>query len=170
MNTSNDKETCFLQQIETHKGILYKICGIYQSKKEEQDDLLQEMILQLWRSYDSFRGESKFSTWMYRVAFNTAISYFRKENQYNATSIEAYGDLPDELHAIKEKEEQLAIFYKAIQQLNKVEKALIFLYMQGQSGDEIAEILGISPVNVRVRMNRTKEKIKYIIKTLGYEF
>jgi RNA polymerase sigma-70 factor (ECF subfamily) len=170
LNITNDKETCFLQQIEAHKGILYKICRIYQDKKQEQKDLLQEMILQLWRSYDSFRGESKFSSWMYRVAFNTAISYFRKENKHNTSVLETYHDLPDELHTIKEKEERLAIFYKAVQQLTKVEKALIFLYMQGQSSDEIAEILGISSVNVRVRMNRTKEKIKYIIKTLGYEF
>lgn len=170
MNNSNDKETCFLQLIETHKGILYKICRIYQDKKEEQQDLLQEMILQLWRSYDSFRGDSKFSSWMYRVAFNTAISYFRKENQPNTSSLETYHDLPEELHTVKEKEEQLVIFYKAVQQLNKVEKALIFLYMQGQSSNEIADILGISSVNVRVRLNRTKEKIKYIIKTLGYEF
>lgn len=170
MTNSNDKETCFLQQIEAHKGILYKICSIYQDENEEQQDLLQEMILQLWRSYDSFRGESKFSTWMYRVAFNTAISYFRKEKQHNSSSLEPYHDLPDELQTVKEKEEQLAIFYKAVQQLTKVEKALIFLYMQGQSGDEIADILGISSVNVRVRLNRTKEKIKYIIKTLGYEF
>ncbi|MDI3319872.1 RNA polymerase sigma factor [Pinibacter soli] len=170
MNTSNNKQTSFLQLIEMHKGILYKICRIYEDKKEEQQDLLQEMILQLWRSYDSFRGESKFSSWMYRVAFNTAISYFRKENNYKTSGLETYHDLPDELHAVKEKEEQLAIFYKAVQQLNKVEKALIFLYMQGQSGDEIADIMGISSVNVRVRLNRTKEKIKYIIKTLGYEF
>ncbi|MDH7461798.1 RNA polymerase sigma factor [Chitinophagaceae bacterium 26-R-25] len=170
MNTPNDKQTCFLQQIETHKGILYKICRIYQDKKEDQQDLLQEMILQLWRSYDSFRGESQFSSWMYRVAFNTAISYFRKEKQRFTSSLDPYHDLPDELHTVKEKEEQLAIFYKAVQQLNKVEKALIFLYMQGQSGEEIADILGISSVNVRVRLNRTKEKIKYIIKTLGYEF
>jgi RNA polymerase sigma-70 factor (ECF subfamily) len=170
LNNSNDKETCFLQLIEAHKGILYKICRIYQDKHEEQQDLLQEMILQLWRSYDSFRGDSKFSSWMYRVAFNTAISYFRKEKQPDTSSLETYHDLPDELHTVKEKEEQLAIFYKAVQQLNKVEKALIFLYMQGQSSNEIADILGISSVNVRVRMNRIKEKIKYIIKTLGYEF
>jgi RNA polymerase sigma-70 factor (ECF subfamily) len=153
-----------------HKGILYKICRIYQDKTEEQQDLLQEMILQLWRSYDSFRGESKFSSWMYRVAFNTAISYFRKENKHNNSVLETYHDLPDELHTVKEKEEQLAVFYKAVQQLSKVEKALIFLYMQGQSSDEIADVLGISSANVRVRLNRTKEKIKYIIKTLGYEF
>lgn len=164
------KEARFLQQMETHSGILYKICRIYQDNAEDQHDLLQEILLQLWISYDSFKGDSLFSTWMYRVAFNTAIVFFKKERRRQDRVTASYGDLPEELHMVQEQEEQLQVFYQAVQRLNKVEKALIFLYMEGQSGIEIAAILGITPLNVRVRMNRTKEKLKYIIKTMGYEF
>jgi len=165
------KETRFLQQVEAHNGILCKICRIYQDNPADQHDLLQEILLQLWLSYDSFRGDSQFSSWMYRVAFNTAIVFFKKEKRRQDTFITApYNQLPEELQPVRDQGEQLRIFYRAVQKLNKVEKALIFLFMEGQSGKEIAAILGITPLNVRVRLGRTKEKLKYIIKTLGYEF
>jgi RNA polymerase sigma-70 factor, ECF subfamily len=165
------KEACFLQQVVAHKGILNKICRIYQDDPADQHDLLQEILLQLWLSYDSFRGESQFSSWMYRVAFNTAIVFFKKERRRQHTfSTNPYRQLSEELYRVSDQDEQLKIFYKAIQQLNKVEKALIFLYMEGQSGKEIAAILGISPLNVRVRLSRIKDKLRYIIKTMGYEF
>ena len=128
-------------------------------------------MLQLWLSYDSFRGDSQFSSWMYRVAFNTAIVFFKKERRRQDVFMTApYNQLPEELHTARDQDEQLRIFYKAVQKLNKVEKALIFLFMEGQSGKEIALILGITPLNVRVRLGRTRDKLKYIIKTLGYEF
>jgi len=128
-------------------------------------------MLQLWLSYDSFRGDSQFSSWMYRVAFNTAIVFFKKERRRQDTFTTApYKQLPEELHTVRDQDEQLRIFYKAVQKLNKVEKALIFLFMEGHSGKEIAVILGITPLNVRVRLGRTRDKLKYIIKTLGYEF
>jgi RNA polymerase sigma factor (sigma-70 family) len=165
------KEARFLQHMKMHNGILYKICRIYQDNVEDQHDLLQEIMLQLWLSYDSFRGDSQFSSWMYRVAFNTAIVFFKKEKRrQDILATASYNNLPEELHVVREQEEQLKILYKAALKLNKVEKALIFLYMEGQSVKEIAIILGITPLNVRVRLNRTKDKIKYIIKTMGYEF
>ncbi len=165
------KETRFLEQIQPHRGILYKICRVYEDNKAGQDDLLQEILLQLWLSYDSFRGDSQFSSWMYRVAFNTAIVFFKKEKRRkDVHGANPYNDLPDELHMVQQREEQLNIFYKAVHQLNKLEKALILLYMEDRPAKEIADILGITPVNVRVRLNRTKEKLKYIIKTMGYEF
>jgi RNA polymerase sigma-70 factor (ECF subfamily) len=170
-STMDTKETLFLYQMEAHKGILYKICRIYQDDAEDRHDLLQEILLQLWLSYDSFRGDSQFSSWMYRVAFNTAIVFFKKERRrQDAFAIIPYTDLPEELHIVHEQDDKLKIFYQAIQKLNKVEKALIFLYMEGQSGKEIAAVLGITPLNVRVRLTRTKDKLKYIIKTMGYEF
>jgi len=165
------KEARFLQQVEAHRGILYKICRIYQDNPADQHDLLQEIMLQLWLSYDSFRGDSQFSSWMYRVAFNTAIVFFKKERRrQDIFTTVPYNQLPEELHTVRDQDEQLRIFYKAVQKLNKVEKALIFLFMEGQSGKEIALILGITPLNVRVRLGRTRDKLKYIIKTLGYEF
>jgi RNA polymerase sigma factor (sigma-70 family) len=165
------KEARFLQQMKTHNGILYKICRIYEDDPEDQRDLLQEILLQLWLSYDSFKGESQFSTWMYRVAFNTAIVFFKKEKRRKDTiTTSEYNNLPVELPAVYEQEEQLKIFYSAVKKLTKVEKALIFLYMEGQSGNEMAVVLGITPLNVRVRLNRVKDKLKYIIKTMGYEY
>lgn len=170
-DTSNKKEKHFLQLLESHKGILYKICRIYQDQEERRKDLFQEMILQLWSSFDSFRGESQFSSWMYQVAFNTAIVFWKKEKRdLEAHSAAPYQELHEELHKIDDRKEQLEVFYKAVKRLNTIEKAIIFLYMQGLSGKEIADILGISTINVRVRLNRVKEKIKDIIKTLGYEF
>lgn len=160
-----------MQQVEAHKGILHKICRIYQDNPNDQHDLLQEIMLQLWLSYDSFRGDSQFSSWMYRVAFNTAIVFFKKERRRQHTfSTTPYNQLPEELHTVGDQDEQLRIFYKAVQKLNKLEKALVFLFMEGQSGKEISIILGITSVNVRVRLSRIKDKLKYIIKTMGYEF
>lgn len=153
----------------THKGILYKVCRLYQDREEDRQDLFQEIIAQLWVSYDSFRGESQFSSWMYRVAFNTAIVYFRKErNRLDHPA--PYPDLPDDIRPVRDEAAQLAIFHKAIQQLNKVEKALIFLYMEGHSGKDISVVLDMSPGNIRVRLNRVKDKLQTIIKTMGYEF
>lgn len=157
--------------MQTHKGILYKVCRLYQDREEDRQDLFQEIVAQLWVSYDSFRGESQFSSWMYRVAFNTAIVYLRKERKRLDHVTDApYPDLPDEIRPVRDEAAQLAIFHKAIQQLNKVEKALIFLYMEGHSGKDMAVVLDMSPGNIRVRLNRVKDKLQTIIKTMGYEF
>ena len=165
------KETQFLQLIGENKGILYKICKIYQDDPEDRDDLLQEMILQLWRAFDSFRGDSKFSSWMYRVALNTAIVFFKKQKRRpDDQPMPAHFDHADDLSAAEEQEEKLAIFYKAVKHLSKVEKALIYLYMEDQPYDDIAATLGITPLNVRVRLNRVKNKLKDIIKEMNYEY
>ncbi|MDB5150990.1 MAG: rpoE 3 [Mucilaginibacter sp.] len=164
------KKSHFMQLINQNKGILFKICRIYMDDPADRDDLLQEMTLQLWRGFDSFKGESKFSSWMYRVALNTAIVFFKKQKRRpDSEQIPEGFEHPEEPNIAGEKEEQLALFYKAVQQLSKVEKALIFLYMENQSSEEIAASLGITPVNVRVRLNRVKTKLKDIVNTLSYE-
>jgi len=165
------KETQFLQLIGENKGILYKICRIYQDDPDDRDDLLQEMILQLWLVFGSFRGESKFSSWMYRVALNTAIAFFKKQKRRpDSEQLPQQFEKADEPSPAGEKDEQLAVFYKAVQQLDKVEKALIYLYMENQPYEEIAATLGISEGNVRVRLNRVKNKLKEIIKKMNYEY
>ncbi|WP_259067001.1 RNA polymerase sigma factor [Mucilaginibacter sp. X4EP1] len=164
------KEKHFLQLLNENKGILFKICKIYEDDADDQNDLLQEMTLQLWLAFDSFRGESKFSSWMYRVALNTAIVFFKKQKR-RPDSEQLPGNfeqIDDDLNT--EKEEQLALFYKAVQQLDKVEKALIYLYMENQTHEEIAENLGITAINARVRLNRIKNKLKEIIKNISYEY
>ena len=160
----------FLALINEHRGILYKVSRMYFDTLEDQQDLFQEIILQLWKSLESFKGNSQFSSWMYRVALNTAIVFFKQEKRKPDT----YPALQDEAVAFEgyddEKDQQLVHFYKAVKELNKIEKALILQYIEGFSGKEIAENLGLSEVNVRVKTNRTKIKLQEIIKKQGYEF
>jgi RNA polymerase sigma factor (sigma-70 family) len=166
-----NKETQFLQLIGENKRILFKICKIYQDDPEDRNDLLQEMTLQLWLAFDSFRGESKFSTWMYRVALNTAIVFFKKQKRRpDDLPLEYDFDRQEESSSAAEQEQQLQLFYKAIQQLNNLEKALIYLYMENQPYEEIASHLGITELNVRVRLSRVKNKLKEIINKKSYEY
>lgn len=163
-------EKQFLALIEEHKGILYKVSRMYFDQLEDQQDLFQEIIFQLWKSLPSFKGDSQFSSWMYRVALNTAIVFFKKEkrkpDQFSSTLLQpAAHDGYNE-----NKDKQLNHFYKAVKELNKVDKALILQYIEGFSGKEIGENLGLSEVNVRVKINRIKSKLQEIIKEQGYEF
>ena len=164
------KQTHFLELIEQHKGILHKVARMYMDNSEDQNDLIQEIVLQLWKSFERFEGNSQFSTWMYRFSLNTALTFFKKEKKKTDryTFLENI-DQVDEVDS-DEKETQLELFYKAVHELNKVEKALIFLFLEGQSHKEIGSNLGISEGNARVKLNRTKEKIQIIIKKYGYEF
>lgn len=160
-----------MQMIEQNKGMLFKICKIYQEDPQDRDDLLQEITLQLWTVFESFRGESKISSWMYRVALNTAIIFFKKQKRRPDNEQLPYGfDRVQEPGTSTEKEEQLAVFYKAVKRLDKVEKALIFLYMEDRPYEEIAASLGITEVAMRVRLNRVKNKLKDIIKKMNYEY
>ena len=164
------KQTEFLNLIDQHKGILHKVSRMYMDNAEDQNDLVQEIVLQLWKSFERFEGNSQFSTWMYRVSLNTALTFFKKEKKKTDrhTFLENIDQI-DELDSV-EKETQLELFYKAVHELNKVEKALIFLFLEGQSHKEIGQNLGITEGNARVKLNRTKEKLQNIIKTYGYEF
>jgi RNA polymerase sigma factor (sigma-70 family) len=165
-----EKEQEFLNRIEKHKGILYKVSKMYMDNHDDQQDLFQEIICQLWKSYDSFRNESQFSTWMYRVAVNTAIVFLRKEkrkvDKYEIASENIKEDEGDS-HI---KESQIDHFYKAVQKLEKIDKAIIFYQLEGFSHKEIGDNLGISEGNARVKLNRAKEKLKEIIKNQGYGF
>lgn len=167
---SNHQEKEFLRLIETNKGIIHKVSKMYMDSIDDQEDLFQEIILQLWKAYPSFKSNSKFSTWMYRVALNTALVYFKKEKRkVDKTPLNEQIDIAD-FSDNHEKEEKLSYFYKAVQELNAIEKALIFLFLEDQSHKEIAHNLGIKEVNARVKLNRTKEKLQLIIKKNGYEF
>ena len=165
-----ETETEFLFLINQHKAIIHKVSKMYMDDAEQQRDLFQEIVLQLWKAYPTFKGNSKFSTWMYRVALNTALVYFKKDKQkVDKTQLDENIDVID-VNESESKEEKLAYLYKAVQELNAIEKALIFLFLENQSHREIAENLGISEVNARVKLNRTKEKLQLIIKKNGYEF
>lgn len=160
----------FLSRIEQHKGILYKVSKMYMDNKNDQEDLFQEIIYQLWKANESFENKSQFSTWMYRVAINTAIVFLKKEKR----KVDTY-DLPET--NIKEedsesdlKETQIEHFYRAVQKLEKIDKAIIFYQLEGFSHKEIGDNLGISEGNARVKLNRVKEKLKEIIKNQGYGY
>ncbi|WP_029279304.1 RNA polymerase sigma factor [Pedobacter borealis] len=165
-----ETENIFITLINQHKAIIHKISKMYMNGAEEQRDLFQEIVLQLWKAYPTFKGNSKFTTWMYRVSLNTALIYFKKDNRkVDKTPLDENIDVID-VNESTEKEEKLAYLYTAVQELNVIEKALIFLFLENQSHREIAENLGISEINARVKLNRTKEKLQFIIKKNGYEF
>jgi len=168
--TPMNQEKEFLKLIEDNKGIIHKVSKMYMDKSDDREDLFQEIILQLWKAYPSFKNKSKFSTWMYRVALNTALVFFKKEKRkLDNTPLNEQVDIAD-FSDSTEKEEKLSYFYRAVQELNAIEKALIFLFLEDQSHKEIAHNLGITEVNARVKLNRTKEKLQFIIKKNGYEF
>jgi RNA polymerase sigma-70 factor (ECF subfamily) len=149
--------------------MLYKVCRMYCFTEPDRQDLFQEIVIQLWRSYPGFRGEAKFSTWLYRIALNTAISGLRKQRRLiTPTDPEL---LPTELQDIQypaEKDEQLQQLYAAIEKLTEVEKALTMLYLEDKTYVEMEEILGISQNNLRVKMNRIKEKLRKITQAVTY--
>ena len=165
-----EQESEFLNRIEKHKGILYKVSKMYMDNHDDQQDLFQEIVCQLWKSYDSFRNESQFSTWMYRVAINTAIVFLKKEKRKVDKYEIASENIKEETDDSEIKESQIEHFYKAVQKLEKIDKAIIFYQLEGFSHKEIGDNLGISEGNARVKLNRAKEKLKEIIKNQGYGF
>ncbi len=156
----------FIKMINGHRGTIYKVCNMYCQGRENIKDLFQEIILQLWKSYPSFRKEAANNTWVYRVALNTAISNFRRESKKpGETSIpDDLFQLPDSM-AFLDKDENFSLLMQAIDRLTEIEKAVIMLYLDEKTYDEIAEILGITNSNVGVRLNRIKIKLSKIIKT-----
>jgi len=161
---NKELEHQFVKNLEQHQNIAHKICRIYTNDQDSHNDLFQEITIQLWKAYPKFRGEAKFSTWMYRVALNTAITLYRKKKRSIKTQdfdtvdfkikAEEYDD---------ETEQQLKVMYSAIQELNDIEKALVFLYLEDKNYRDISETLGITEVNARVKMNRVKTKLKNIL-------
>jgi len=157
-------EHSFVKQLEDNQNIVHKICRLYTHDQDSHNDLFQEITIQLWRAFPKFRGDSKFSTWMYRVALNTAITLYRKSKRRISTQ-----DFESVSFKIKAEEyddtveQQLEIMYRAVRKLNDIDKALVFLYLEDKSYKEISETLGISEVNARVKMNRTKEKLRKIL-------
>jgi len=158
-----DPEKQFEKEIKAHEGLLWKICRLYAYTDADRQDLFQEMVIQLWKAYPTFRGEARFSTWLYRVALNTAITGLRRQKDF-ITSYEP------EVLARHERvdtttggeEEQLEQLYRAISHLNEVEKALVMLYLEDRSYAEMEEVLGIGQGALRVKMTRIKEKLRQI--------
>lgn len=160
-----DQEASFVTLLEENQNIVHKICRIYTQSEAEHKDLFQEISIQLWRSFDRFEGKSKFSTWMYRVGLNTAITLYRKNKKRVDTN-----SLNDDISRIELDQydpvvdEQLNWLYQKIEEFSEIDKALVLLYLEDKKYDEIADTLGISAVNARVKMNRIKQRLKKMIK------
>ena len=159
----------FITLVNQHKAMLYKVCNLYCSTESDKQDLFQEIVIQLWGAYPRFRGDSKFSTWLYRIALNTAISDLRKQKHYIKT-VEPER-LPTEIQDIqynKDREEKLQQLYKAINHLTEIERAIVMLYLEDKSYEEMEDILGINQNNLRVKMNRIKEKLRKLTKAVEH--
>lgn len=159
----------FAKVIKANEGLIYKITTLYTDGKQDRKDLYQEIVYQLWKSFGTFNEKSKLSTWMYRVALNTAIFHLNQSKKRLATiPFELVMDrLTDE--SDKAEEDRIKLLYEQIQQLNLLEKGIILLYLEGKSHEEIAEIVGISISNVGTKISRIKEKLKsQIIKSTDY--
>lgn len=154
----------FLNIVTKNQGIIHKVCGVYCDTFEDREDLFQEIVSQLWRSYPSFRNESKVTTWMYQVSLNTAITHFKKNKRRPDQS-----DLNKNIIQIADEhyddtiEDQLKLLHKAIARLTGIEKSIVLLYLEDKKYEEIAEIIGITQNYVRVKMNRIKGKLKKLM-------
>ncbi|MGV8091819.1 MAG: RNA polymerase sigma factor [Mangrovibacterium sp.] len=151
----------FVKIISENQGIIHKVCSIYCDSEEDRRDLFQEILAQLWKSYATFRNESKFSTWMYRVAINTAITSFKKikrQPDQKSLEIESVQVMNEEYDP--EIEEKILLLHQAIAQLTGIEKSIVLLFLENRDYEEIAEITGITRNYVRVKMNRIKHKLK----------
>lgn len=161
---TTELEHSFVAKLEENQNIVHKICRLYTNDQDSHNDLFQEITIQLWKAYPKFRGDSKFSTWMYRVALNTAITLYRKKKRqlktqdFDGVSFKMTAEAYDET-----VEEQLKLMYNAVRSLNDVDKALVFLYLEDKSYKEIAETLGVSEVNARVKMSRIKDKLRKVL-------
>lgn len=159
----------FIGYINECTGIIYKICNLYTVSTADREDLYQEIVIQLWKAFPRFRGDSKFSTWLYRVALNTAITDLRKQKRKVDLSFPEF--IPRESADIKEgteKEEKLKLLYEAIAQLNEIDRAVVMLYLDDTNYEEMESILGINQGTLRVKMNRIKEKLRQLTKTEVY--
>lgn len=151
----------FLELVEAHQGIIYKVCKMYRDVQEDQEDLFQEIVLQLWKAFPKFRNDAKVSTWMYRIGLNTAITQFRKRT----VNLELKEQISDNSQVsaqaeISENEERM---FDAIRKLNPAERALIALFLEDYNYKEMADILGITENYVGVKIGRVKDKLKDIL-------
>ena len=157
-------ENDLVEILNNYQGLIYKVCNLYCQDREDRKDLFQEIVFQVWKSLGSFQHKSSISTWMYRIALNTAITHFRKEKRtfnhhFSLNNIE----IP-ELNDSEEKEEQFMSLFAAIHDLDKIDKSIILLYLEEKTYAEISEITGLSKSNVGVKLNRIKAKLSVTLK------
>ena len=163
---SIDKTDEIVSIIHDNRDLIYKVCIMHAKNKAEIDDIFQEISIQLFKGYKTFNHQSKVSSWIYRVAINTSISWIRKEKRFGYKSNAditntLYDDSP--FYIENDKKEAIMSLYNAIEHLSEVDKTLVLLYLDEVSYEDISDILGITEVNVRVRMNRVRKKLKKLV-------
>jgi RNA polymerase sigma factor (sigma-70 family) len=157
--TTPDQER-FQTLMEEHKKILYKVCHSYCRNPGDRGDLAQEIIVQLWRSFRSFDQRVRFSTWMYRIALNVAISFYRRESVRTRHIVPGSEHLLETVDETSNRSEEMQVLYEWIAGLDPLNKALVILYLDGNNYQEIADVLGISQTNVATKIGRLKETLR----------
>ena len=152
---NQDLERDFMDVVRKNERIIYKVVSFYADIDQSISDLYQEVVLNLWKAYPSFRGDSKISTWIYRISLNTCITFFRRSKR----SI-SYTDLVIDVSDIPDEDENIKELYRLINKLGKIEKALVLLYLDEKPYKDIAEITGLTVTNVATKLNRIKDKLK----------
>ncbi len=152
----------FVKLIESNKGIIYKVANSYCQNVDDRKDLIQEIMIQLWRSFERYDDKFKISTWMYRIALNVAISFYRKQSSRNKIiqlGIDEILQIPEVVET-KLYDKKINQLYKFISGLNKLNKAIMLLYLEDESYKTIAESLGITETNVATKVSRIKKILK----------
>lgn len=150
----------FIDSIQKNEGIIFKLVRIYADQNEDQKDLYQEIVYQLWKSFHSFQGKAKISTWIYKVALNTSLAYINLKKKHSKTISIQDTRIQFEEKQDNQIEEKINEMYHHIKQLNEMDRAIVFLFLEGKSYDEIAEIMGLTVTNIGTRLNRIKLKLK----------
>ncbi len=158
----------FITCISEHERIIFKVCKMYCRSRDDEQDLFQDILLQLWQSFTSFKRDSKVSTWMYRVALNTAITRLRNEKKKpeQQTIDKDALQIPNGIN--DPKDENFELMMRAIEKLSNVEKAIMVLYMEDHSYREMAEVMGMTESNIGFKINQIKSKLKTTVNVLNY--
>ena len=164
--TDNRQKDQFLDILEKNIGIIIKIARAYSKTHHDKEDLINDITLELWKSFGQFRGDSKISTWIYRVALNTSMNYKRKKEKDRLFFLDDLQQIENQSWLTEQPDSSHSeILYQCIDELDQLNKAIILLYLDGNSHEEISDITGISKTNVGTRIGRIKEQIKNSVTT-----
>ncbi len=155
MKQTGEEYIQFLEMIRQNEGVIYKVASFYADNEHPIGDLYQETVLNLWKAFPSFRGDSKYSTWIYRIALNTCVSFYRRSKR-SISYVDISVDIPEEI----ENNEEIQELYQLINRLGKIERALVLLYLDDKSYKEISDITGLTVTNVATKMSRVKAKLR----------